>query len=50
MTDTVLKKSIYLKATPAQVWAYLTSPEKLGIWFHKPKTALVEGDFEMFGT
>lgn len=49
MTDTVLKKSIYLKATPSQVWAYLTDPEKLGIWFHKPKTALVEGDYEMFG-
>jgi uncharacterized protein YndB with AHSA1/START domain len=50
MTDTVLQKSIYLKATPAQVWAYLTDPDKLAIWFHKPKTALVEGDYEMFGT
>lgn len=50
MTDNVLQKSIYLKATPAQVWAYLTEPQKLAIWFHKPKTALVEGDYEMFGT
>ncbi|WP_417839980.1 SRPBCC family protein [Tritonibacter scottomollicae] len=49
MTDTVLQKSIYLKATPAQVWAYLTDPDKLAIWFHKPKTALVEGEYEMFG-
>lgn len=49
MTDTILQKSIYLKATPAQVWAYLTDPDKLAIWFHKPKTALVEGDYEMFG-
>lgn len=49
MTDTVLTKSIYLKATPAQVWAYLTDPDKLGIWFHKPKSPLVEGDYEMFG-
>ena len=49
MTDTILRKSIYLKATPAQVWAYLTDPDKLAIWFHKPKTALVEGDYEMFG-
>jgi uncharacterized protein YndB with AHSA1/START domain len=49
MTDTILQKSIYLKATPAQVWAYLTDPDKLAIWFHKPKAALVEGDYEMFG-
>ncbi|MGJ8570020.1 MAG: SRPBCC family protein [Hoeflea sp.] len=49
MTDTILQKSIYLKATPAQVWAYLTDPDKLAIWFHKPETALVEGDYEMFG-
>ena len=49
MTDTILKKSIYLKTTPAQVWAYLTEPEKLAIWFHKPETALVDGEYEMFG-
>jgi uncharacterized protein YndB with AHSA1/START domain len=45
MTDTILQKSIYLKATPAQVWAYLTDPDKLAIWFHKPKTAVVEGAY-----
>ena len=50
MTETVLRKSIYLKAAPSKVWAYLTDPEKLGIWFHKPKSALVEGEYEMFGT
>ncbi|MEL6572449.1 MAG: SRPBCC domain-containing protein [Pseudomonadota bacterium] len=49
MTDTILQKSIYLKATPAQVWAYLTEPEKLAIWFHKPERPLTEGPFEMFG-
>lgn len=49
MTDTILRKSIYLKATPAQVWAYLTEPEKLAIWFHKPENPLTEGRFEMFG-
>lgn len=49
MTDTILQKSIYLNATPAQVWAYLTEPAKLAIWFHKPKTTLVEGEYEMFG-
>jgi len=50
MSDTVLRKSIYLKATPAQVWAYLTDPQKLAIWFHKPEVPLVEGDYAMFGT
>tara|TARA_R110001599_G_scaffold66694_9_gene188720 strand:- start:217 stop:651 length:435 start_codon:yes stop_codon:yes gene_type:complete len=50
MTGTVLHKSIYLKATPSEVWAYLTNPDKLALWFHKPKAPLVEGDYEMFGT
>ena len=50
MTDTILRKSIYLKASPAQVWAYLTDPAKLAIWFHKPDAPLVEGSYEMFGT
>lgn len=50
MTDTILRKSIYLKATPAIVWAYLTDPAKLAIWFHKPNAALAVGDYEMFGT
>ena len=49
MTDTVLRKSIYLKASPQQVWAYLTDPEKLALWFHKPAHQLTEGDYEMFG-
>ncbi|SHH84839.1 SRPBCC family protein [Marivita hallyeonensis] len=47
MTKRVLTKSIYLKATPAQVWAYLTEPEKLAKWFHKPNTPLTDGDYEM---
>jgi uncharacterized protein YndB with AHSA1/START domain len=50
MTDNTIHKSIYLKATPAQVWAYLTEPEKLAIWFHKPKKTLVEGAYAMYGT
>lgn len=49
MTDTVLNKVIYLKAPPAKVWEYLTDPEKLAIWFHKPQVALTEGGYEMFG-
>lgn len=51
MTDNTLRKSIYLKATKEQVWAFLTDPEKLAIWFHKPKVPLAHGEpYEMFGT
>ena len=33
------------------VWSpYLTEPEKLAIWFHKPNSTLVEGPYEMFGS
>ena len=46
----VLRKNIYLRATKAQVWAYLTDPDKLAIWFHKPTETLTEGsDYEMHG-
>jgi uncharacterized protein YndB with AHSA1/START domain len=48
---TILTKSIYLRATKQQVWDYLTDPEKLAIWFHKPPKALAEGeDYAMYGT
>lgn len=50
MTGNTLHKSIYLKATPEQVWEYLTDPDKLAIWFHKPKTPLAKGPYAMFGT
>lgn len=50
MTAT-LQKTIYLKADKPTVWAYLTDPDKLAIWFHKPKVPLTEGaSYEMFGT
>ncbi len=50
MTNT-LNKTIYLRANKADVWAYLTDPEKLGQWFHQPKVPLKEGEpLEMFGT
>lgn len=51
MTDNTLHKMIYLKASKEQVWAYLTDPEKLAIWFHKPARTLATGEeYEMFGT
>ena len=49
MSEKTIRKSIYLRATPAQVWAYLTEPEKLALWFHKPESALVDGPFAMYG-
>jgi uncharacterized protein YndB with AHSA1/START domain len=50
MTGTTLRKSIYIKATPDQVWVYLTEPDKLAIWFHKPETALRQGEpLAMYG-
>lgn len=51
MTDPVLRKTIFLKAPRADVWAFLTEPEKLAQWFHAPKTTLTAGTkLEMFGT
>lgn len=51
MTDRTIKKSIFLNADRQTVWAYLTDPKKIAIWFHAPKHPLVEGGkLEMFGT
>ena len=51
MTARTLNKSIYLRADPDTVWDWLTDPEKLAVWFHKPPRPLTAGeDFEMFGT
>lgn len=51
MSDTILNKSIYLKVPKEVVWGYLTDPDKLAIWFHKPKTALAQGEgYAMYGT
>lgn len=50
MTDNVIRKTIYLKATPEQVWDYLTDPDKLVLWFHKPKAPLEQGnELKMYG-
>ncbi|MCX7560870.1 SRPBCC domain-containing protein [Sulfitobacter sp. F26204] len=47
---TTLTKSIMLRASRDDVWAYLTQPEKLALWFHAPKAPLVQGQpFEMIG-
>ncbi|MEM9550965.1 MAG: SRPBCC domain-containing protein [Pseudomonadota bacterium] len=50
MKPTILRKSIFLKAPPETVWDYLTQPEQMSRWFHKPERPLVEGGkLEMFG-
>ena len=50
MTETTIRKSIYLNATPEQVWSYLTDPEKLALWFHKPTAPLEQGNgLKMYG-
>lgn len=46
---TTLRKSIYLKTSRETVWAYLTDPDKLSIWFHRPDKTLVPGSYAMFG-
>jgi len=51
MTNAVLQKTIFLRADTDTVWAYLTEPERLAEWFHKPERPLKAGDkLEMFGT
>jgi uncharacterized protein YndB with AHSA1/START domain len=51
MNDLTLNKSIYLKAEPENVWAYLTEPDKLALWFHAPKEVLQQGaSLAMYGT
>lgn len=50
MTST-LNKSIYIKASKANVWAFLTETSKLAMWFHKQKNSLAQGDaYAMFST
>lgn len=51
MTAPVLRKTIFLQADPETVWAYLTEPDHLAEWFHKPERSLAAGQkLEMFGT
>lgn len=44
MQNGTLLKTIFLKATPEKVWAYLTESEKLGEWFHESDKTLSEGN------
>lgn len=44
MTDVTVRKSIVLKADAETVWGFLTDPEKIGTWFHKPEAPLALGE------
>ncbi|MDW4498368.1 SRPBCC domain-containing protein [Sulfitobacter sp. D35] len=44
LTRAVLRKTIILKATKPEVWAFLTEPERLAQWFHAPKSPLRAGE------
>ncbi len=49
MTEVTIRKNILLRASPQQVWAFLTQPDKLAIWFHRPNAPLLDGAYEMIG-
>lgn len=42
MSDAVMVKTIYLKATPEKVWRYITKKELLAQWFHETDRDLTE--------
>ena len=47
---TTISKSIYLKATKARVWAFLTEIDKVKTWFHRYDTDLAEDrDYKIYG-
>lgn len=51
MIDAVLRKTIYIRAKRETVWDYLTEPDRLAEWFHRPERPLEQGSkLEMFGT
>lgn len=50
MTEPTIHKSIIINATAEQVWEFLTQPDKIAQWFHKPEAPLAEGaTYQMIG-
>ncbi len=43
MTNPVIIKTVFLKATRERVWKFLTDPGKLSEWFHRSDGTLQEG-------
>ncbi len=51
MTEPRIEKSIFLKASPARVWAFLTEPDQLARWFHPSDRALTSpGPYDFWKT
>ncbi len=44
MTDTTIRKSVFLSAPRARVWEFLTRADLLDQWFHPADKDLVEGE------
>lgn len=44
MSATTIEKTIFIKGSPQQVWAYLTDKDKLGDWYHPAKSDLKAGE------
>ena len=42
MTETTIRKSIFIAASRDTVWDYLTKAEQLGQWFHPAKSDLAK--------
>ena len=50
MQNGTLVKTIFLKASPEKVWAFLTESEKLAQWFHATRADLAVGaDYALIG-
>jgi uncharacterized protein YndB with AHSA1/START domain len=48
MTQLSIQKSMFLAASRERVWEYLTDPDALSSWFHRPDQSLQSGaPFEM---
>ncbi|MCI2398567.1 SRPBCC domain-containing protein [Aliiroseovarius subalbicans] len=47
--NNTISKTIFLQADKAEVWDFLTQPDKLAIWFHAPKQPLSAGEYAMYG-
>lgn len=43
MSATTIEKTIFIKGSPQQVWAFLTNKDKLGAWYHPAESDLVDG-------
>lgn len=42
MAEARIEKTIFLKADPSRVWAFLTDPEMLARWFHPADRSLAQ--------